>query len=211
MLHSSQLFIALQCCTALAGWKNMKKLFFSKFPRWMICFSTFSEIRNRKKLMAAEFGVDLFFEHGATWTAVWSSFSFSTFPPTRLSLQQLIYISSIFTILFCDVCPQKYSIGYKNRNFSTSSTKRRRWGVFLDPDPDPETVERKVGKTPKTKYLVPTPKGLSSLQILCKDWEAGVRHRTRQHLRQGYFGRGIPYMELYFMTILGSAYTCILY
>ena len=52
-----------------------------------------------------------------------------------------------------------------------------------------------VGKTTKPRdggyYLVTTPGGLSSLQILCKDWEAGGRQRTRKHLRQGYFGLGL--------------------
>merc|ERR1712173_440158 len=41
-----------------------KNIFFSKFPRCKISTSTFSEIGNKKKLMALEFGVDLFF---STW------------------------------------------------------------------------------------------------------------------------------------------------
>ena len=36
----------------------------------MISTSTFSEIGNKKKLMALEFGVDLFFKPGYTWKAV---------------------------------------------------------------------------------------------------------------------------------------------
>ena len=43
---------------------------FSKFLRLMISTSTFSEI-GRKKIMALEFGMDLFFEPGSTWKAVW--------------------------------------------------------------------------------------------------------------------------------------------
>ena len=38
----------------------------------------------------------------------------------------------------------------------------------------------------------------------CKDWEAGGRQRTRQHLRQGYFGRG---RELHSLIILSISPT----
>jgi len=73
-----------------------------------------------------------------------------------------------------------------------------------------ETEEGRGWQDNQTKgrrlLLLPgyNPGRLSSIQILCKDWEAGGRQRTRQHLRQGYFGRG---RELHSLIILSISPT----
>ena len=73
-----------------------------------------------------------------------------------------------------------------------------------------ETEEGRGWQDNQTKgrrlLLLPgyNPGRLSSIQILCKDWEAGGRQRTRQHLKQGYFGRG---RELHSLIILSISPT----